>query len=33
MVLILLATVVVVSALGVATHAIDWLMAWWEKNR
>jgi hypothetical protein len=33
MILILLATVVVVSALGMATNGLDWLMAWWERNR
>jgi hypothetical protein len=33
MILILLATVVFVSGLGMATHGLDWLMAWWERNR
>ena len=29
----LAATVVFVSALGIATNALDALMAWWERNR
>jgi hypothetical protein len=33
MILILLATVVFVSVLGIATNGLNWLMAWWERNR